>query len=184
MLGEKKIYKYLGIMEADSIKKSGEERKKKLKRVSQENDETNGNQAIQQKSQTGQKTRKLIIMHKALHPRDDGKQSLCVPKRRKRTHQHSRERRCIDATTRRLCKKAQWKTGYSRPERNADNINHQLNKDNHKTIEQRKTTVWTFHAANKRNLKRGNLTWLRKEKIKGGTQFLLIASQNNAIRTM
>ena len=45
MLGEKKIYKYLGIMEADSIKKA-ERKEKKLKRVSQENDETNGNQAI------------------------------------------------------------------------------------------------------------------------------------------
>ena len=43
-----------------------------------------------------------------------------------------------------------------------------------------KTTVWIFQATNKRNLTREDL---EKETLKRETEFLLIAAQNNVIRT-
>ena len=122
-------------------------------------------------------------MHKALHPRDDGNR---VYVSRKEGRGLTSIQESVDASMQQLEDYVKKRSGrlVTPSRKKCRQHNHQLNKDNHKTIERRKTTVWTFHAANKRNLKRGNLTWLRKEKIKGGTQFLLIASQNNAIRTM
>ena len=46
MLGERETFKYLGILEADTIKQ-GEKKEKKLKRVSQEDEETTRNQTIE-----------------------------------------------------------------------------------------------------------------------------------------
>ena len=45
MLGEKETYKYLGILEADTIKQV-EVKEKFKKRISQENEETTWNQTI------------------------------------------------------------------------------------------------------------------------------------------
>ena len=48
-LGEKETYKYLGILEADTIKQV-ELKEKNLKIVSQENEKTTRNQTVQQES--------------------------------------------------------------------------------------------------------------------------------------
>ena len=80
-----------------------------------------------------QRTRKLMTMHKALHPRDDVDR-LCVKKRRRmRTCQYSRYCRCIDATIRRLHKKAQEETDYSCQRQYKQN-KHQWNKNNQKNV--------------------------------------------------
>ena len=88
MLREKETYKYLGILEADTIKQL--EMKEKITSVFQENEKATRNQTIYKKfltkdnhlgytpckilgiiQQMDQKTRKFITMHKALHPKDD-----------------------------------------------------------------------------------------------------------------
>ena len=92
MLAENDTCKYLGILEADTIKQV--EMKKNPKRISQENQKTTRNKALQQKPyqrnkyldctpcyilkwareelrQMDQRTRKLMTMHKALHSKDD-----------------------------------------------------------------------------------------------------------------
>ena len=84
MLGVKETYKYLGILEADIIKQV--KMKKKLERVSQEDEKATRDKTIGQKlykrdkflgcpskrtrediKQMDQKTRKLMAMNKALH---------------------------------------------------------------------------------------------------------------------
>ena len=55
--------------------------------------------------QIDQRTRKLVEMHKSIHPRDDRERLGVKKRRRKRTHQCRRHRRYIDATTQRLHKK-------------------------------------------------------------------------------
>ena len=63
--------------------------------------------------QMDQRTRRLMTMHKVLHPRDDT-DTACPKKRRmKRTRQYSREHWCIDTTTQRLHKQARKETDYS-----------------------------------------------------------------------
>ena len=48
----------------------------------------------------------------------------------------------------------------------------------------RKTTVWSFQATNIRNLTRENLNMTKKGNLKREIGYLLIAAQNNAIRTV
>ena len=48
----------------------------------------------------------------------------------------------------------------------------------------RKTAVLIFQATNKRNLTQENLNIVKKENLKRETESLLIAAQNNTIRTM
>ena len=86
--GEKEIYKYLGILEVDTIKEA--EMKEKKKKVSNTNEKASRKQTLSQESHqtdeylgcslfkiTGtilkidQRTRKLMTMHKILHQRDD-----------------------------------------------------------------------------------------------------------------
>ena len=67
--------------------------------------------------QMDQRTRKLMTIHKALHPRDDVDR-LCFKKRgRKRTCQHWRQHWRIDTMTRRLYTKTRWGTDYSHQKR-------------------------------------------------------------------
>ena len=47
----------------------------------------------------------------------------------------------------------------------------------------RKTILWTFQATNEGNLTGKDLNMAKKGKLKRETKFLLIAAQNNAIRT-
>ena len=66
--------------------------------------------------------------------------------------------------------------------KNKDN-NYQQNKNNQQTKIARKTTVWAFQATNKRNLIRETWTFVRNRHFKQETESLLLAAQNNAIRT-
>ena len=75
---------------------------------------------------------------------------------------------------------AQRKTDYN-DEKQYRQQKHQQ-KNNQKTKIESKTTVLTFQATNKRNLTRENLDMI-KESLKRETEPLLIADQNNAIRT-
>ena len=111
-LGEKETYKYLGISKADSIKHA-EMREKVKKNISQEREKqletklhrnlikeintwavylvkkTNSGTFLkwtwEELQQIHQKTRKLITMHKTLHPSDDTDRQ-CVQKRRSCPH--------------------------------------------------------------------------------------------------
>ena len=118
-LGEKGTYKYLGILEADTIKQA--KMKEKLKkeylrrrRKLLENKLHSRNLikeintwAVPFERYSGvdgrtnsQRTRKLMTIHKALHPKEDVDR-LYVPikEKKERTYQHSRWRRYIDTTT-------------------------------------------------------------------------------------
>ena len=55
---------------------------------------------------------------------------------------------------------------------------HQQNKNKQKTKIGRKATIWASYAINKRKISQENLNMAKRE-----TEFLLIAAQNNAIRT-
>ena len=60
-------------------------------------------------------------------------------------------------------KKTRRKTYYSDQKQNKQH-KHQQNKNNQKTKTERKTSVWTFQARNKRNLTRENWCLYKKEK--------------------
>ena len=138
-LREEEIYKYLGILEADTIKQmemKDKVRKEYLRRtrklletkLSSRNfiKEINtwavpliiysGHFLIwtrDELKQMDQRTRKLMTMHKALHPRYDVDR-ICTKKRgRKRTRLHRRQHWRIDTTARRLHRKTRTKTNYS-----------------------------------------------------------------------
>ena len=69
MLGEKETYKYLGILEAENLKhanNTSEEREIKLRSRNLIN-----NWDERRTSTNGQRARKPMMIHKALHPRDD-----------------------------------------------------------------------------------------------------------------
>ena len=65
--------------------------------------------------QMDQRTRKLITMHKGLHPRDDV--DRLYVRGRKRTRQHRRQRRRINTTARRLLRKTRTRIDYSHQKR-------------------------------------------------------------------
>ena len=69
---------------------------------------------VERTSTNFQRKRKLMAMHKALHPRDDVDKPYLVEKRRrkKKRYLHYWECRFIDARSRTLYKKA-WKTDLS-----------------------------------------------------------------------
>ena len=61
---------------------------------------------------------------------------------------------------------------------------HQQNKNNQKTKMGTKTIVWTFQATNRKISHEKIWICQRKGSLKRETESLLIAAQNNAIRTM
>ena len=118
-LAENETYKYFGILKADTIKQV--EMKDKIQReyprrtrklldteLSRRNLINGINTWAEllvrysgpflkwtrdELRQMDQRTRKLMTMHKALHPRDDVDRTICIKKRgRKRTFQHRRQR--------------------------------------------------------------------------------------------
>ena len=142
-LAKNETYKYLGILEADTIKQleMKEKIQKEYLRSARKLLETklSGRNLIKgintwavplvrysgpflkwtrdELKQMDQRTRKLMTLHKALHPRDDVDR-LCFKKRgRKRTCQHWRQRWRIDIKTRRLYTKIRTKTHYSHQKR-------------------------------------------------------------------
>ena len=131
MLAENETYKYLGILETDTIKQVEMKNKiqKEYLRRTRKLLETKLNSRNLIKGintwavplirysrpflkctrdelrQMDQRTRKLMTIHKALHPRDD----ICIKKRgRKRTCQHRRQCWRIHTMTRRLHRKT-WR---------------------------------------------------------------------------
>ena len=138
-LGEKETYKYLGILEADTIKqvemkdkiqKDYPRRTRKLletKLSSRNLIKRINTWAVflvrysgpflkwtrDKLKQMNQRTRKLMTTHKALHPRDDVDR-LYVSRKdgRKRTYQHRRHHWHIDTTTRRLQRKTRRRADY------------------------------------------------------------------------
>ena len=137
---ENETYKYLGILEADTIKqvemkdkiqKEYPRRTRKLleTKLSSRNLIKGINTwavplviysgpflkwTRDELKQMEQRTRKLMTMHKALHPRDDVDR-LYVPRKEggRKACQHRRPRWHIDTTTRRLHRKTRTTTDYS-----------------------------------------------------------------------
>ena len=163
MLGEKETYKYLGILEVDTIKQV--EMKEKIKKENLRRTR----KLLQTKlyclnlvkgintwavllvrylgpflkwtREELKRTRKLMTLHKALYPRDDVDS---VKKRgRKRTCQHWRQHWHIDITTGRLHRKAWRKIDYSHQKQYWQQEDQQ-NGNNQKTKMGRKTTLWMF----------------------------------------
>ena len=130
-----------------------------------------------------QRTRKLMIMHKALHPRDDIDRTIYIKKGRgKRTCQHWRQCCCIDTTIWGLHRKAWRRSDYTATRNNTDNM-----KTNRITITRKqkwegKQLYGYFKWIISNISHEKKWTWLRKENFKRETESLLIATQN-AIRT-
>ena len=107
--------------------------------------------------QMKQRTRKFMTMHKALHPRDDVNR---LYESRKRGRVFASIEDSVDASIQRLedyIKKVLRKTDHSYKKKYR-RYKYQQNKNNQKTKMGRKTTVWIFHATDKRNLTRKNWT--------------------------
>ena len=135
----KETYKYLGMLEADTIKQKEIKeiiKKEYLRRVSKLLETKLYSRNIfkgmniwaahlvrylrpflkwtREFKQMDQRTRKLITNHKAFYPRDVRWQTIGIKKRgRKRTRQNWRQRGYIDITTRRQYRKAQRKSEYN-----------------------------------------------------------------------
>ena len=174
--GENEIYKYLGILEADSIKQT--EMKDKIKK------------------EYLRRTRKLLEAKLSSRNLIKGINTWAVPlvrysgpflkwtreelKQMKRTYQHRKQRLRIDKTTRRLYRKARTITA--------------IRNDTDNTIDDRMTITRKQKWEEKQFYGRFKLlintishqktwTWLRKGNFRRETESLLIAAQNNAIRT-
>ena len=141
-LGEEQTYKYLGILEADTIRQvemKDKIRKEYLRKTRKLLETKLSSRNLikgintwavhlirfsepflkwtrDELKQMDQRTRKLMTMHKALHPRDDVDR-LYVPRGRKRTRRHRRQRWRIDTTARRLNIKIRTRTNYSHQKR-------------------------------------------------------------------
>ena len=142
-LEENETYKYLGILEAYTIKRVQMKdtiRKEYLRRTRKLHETKLSSRNLikgintwavplirysglflkwtrDELKQMDQRTRKLMTMHKALHPRDDV-DSICIKKTgRKRTCQHRRNRWCIHTTARRLHRKIRTGTNYNHQKR-------------------------------------------------------------------
>ena len=135
-LGEEETDKYLGILEADTIKQvemKDKIRKEYLRRtrklLATKLSSRNLIKRINtwavplvtyyrpflkwtrdELKQMDQRTRKLMTMHKALHPRDDVDRLYVHMYMRKRTRQHKRQRWRIDSTAWRLHRKTLTRT--------------------------------------------------------------------------
>ena len=143
-LEENETYKYLGILEADTIKQvemKDKIRKEYLRRTGKLLEtKLSGRNPIKgintcsvplvrysrpflkltrdEIKQMDQRTRKLMTMHKAL-PTRDNVDRLYVSRKKvgKRTCHHRRQRRRIDITARRLYRKTRTRTDYSHQKR-------------------------------------------------------------------
>ena len=142
-LGEEENYTYLGTLKADTIKQvqmNDEIRKEYLRRTRKLLETKLSSKNLlkgintwavllirysrpflkwtwDELKQMDQRTRKLMTMNKALHPRRRW-QTICTKKRgRKRTRQHWRQRWSIDTTSRRLHRKTRTRTNYSHQKR-------------------------------------------------------------------
>ena len=207
-LGEKETYKYLGILEADTIKQM--EMKDKIKKeylrrtrkllrtkLSSKNFIKGINTwavplirysgpflklTRDELKQIDQRTRKLMTMHKALHPRDDVDRLYVSGKEGRRGL--ARIEDSVDASIQRL-------EDYI--EKHEGGLITAIRNDTDNTIDNRMTITrkqkWEgkqVYGRFKRlinNISHGKTwTWLRKGNLKRETEYILIAAQNNAIR--
>ena len=209
MLGEEETYKYLGILEADSIKQveiKDKIRKEYLRRtrkllatkVSSRNLIKRINTWVvplvrysgpflkwtrDELKQMDQRTRKLMTMHKALHPRDDVDR-LYVP-RKEGGRGLTRIEDSVDESIQRL-------EDYI--EKHERGIITAIRNDTDNMIDGWMTTTrkqkWEkkqFYGRFKRLINnishQKTWTWLSKGNLKRETESLLIAAQDNAIKT-
>ena len=208
-LGENETYKYLVILESDTIKQVQMKdmiRKEYLRRPRKLLETKLSSRNLikgintwavpivrfsgpflkwtrEEFKQMDQRTRKLITMHKALHPRDDvGK--LYVSRK-----QGGRGLDSIDDTADASIQ--QLEDYIEKHERGLITI---IRVDTDNTINERMTTIWKQKWEGKQLYDRfkrlindishqKTWTWLRKGNLKRETGSLLIAAQDNAIRT-
>ena len=97
-----------------------------------------------------QRTRKLMMIHQALHPEMMLIDCMCQEKKEK---EDLRAFKIISIQLEEFIKKARRKTDYSDQKRYRQH-KHQQNKNNQRTKMERKTTVWIFQETKKRSLDR------------------------------
>ena len=208
-LGENETYKYLGILEADTIKQ-GEMKdkiqKEYLRRTRKLLETKLSSRNLikgintwavplvrysgpflkwtrDELKQMDQRTRKLVTMHKALHPRDDVDRLYVTRKEGGRGLASIED--SVDASIQRLEDYIQ---------KHDEGLITTIRNDNEKTMDNRLTITrkqkWEgkqLYGRFKRLINnishQKTSTWLGKGNFKRETESLLIAAQNNAIRT-
>ena len=208
-LGEKETYKYLGILEADTIKQmdiKDKIQKEYLRRTRKPLDTKLSSRNLikgintwavplvrysglswkwtrDKVKQMYQRTRKLMTMHKALHPRDDVDRLYVTRKEGGRGLTSIED--SVNASIQRLKDYIEKHEGglITVIRNDTDNT-----MDNRRTITRKqKCGEIQLHGRFKRlinNISHAKTwTWLRKGNIKRETESLLISAQNNAIRT-
>ena len=207
-LGEVETYKYLGILEADTIKVEMKDkiRKEYLRRTRKLLETKLSSRNLikgintwavplirysgpflkwtrDELKRMDQRTRKLNTMHKALHPRDDVDR-LYVPRKEGRRGL-ANIKDSVDASIKRLedyIEKQEW--GLITAIRNdTDNtINDRMTRTRKQKWEKKQLNCRFKRLINNISHQK-TWTWLRKRNLKRETESLLIAAQDNAIRT-
>ena len=183
VLRKKRNLQILGNIGSGHHQTGGNERKK-LKRLSQENEKTTGSQTIWQKShqmkkrrgcppcqiflkwtgaklqQMDQRIRKLMTMHKALHPRDDVDRLYVLKKGGWGLASIEDSADTLIQTLEDYIRKRRGRQ-ITATRNNTDKTNISGTKSNLKKMG-RKANVWIFLATNKQNLTRENLDMAMK----------------------
>ena len=209
-LAENETYKYLFIFEAETIKQAEmkEKNQKEYLRRTRKLLETKLNSRYLIKGintwavplvrysghflkwtrdelkQMDQRTRKLMTMHKALHPRDDVDR-LCVSRKEGRRGLASIED-SVDASIQRLNDYIQkHEGGFITVTRNEteNTMNHKMTITGKQKWEEKKL-YGRFKQLINNIPEEKTWTWLRKGNFKRETESLLIAAQDSAIRTI
>ena len=186
-IGEKETYKYLGILDDDTIKQV--ETKEKIKKeylrrtrklLEAKPSSRNCIKGIntwavslvryarrflkwtrEELKLMDQRTRKLVTMHKALHSKDDVDRLYVSREWGKRTCQHWKQCWHIDITIWGLYREAWRMADYSHQKRDRQHDGQQyLGNKNGK-----KTTLWALSTTNKQHFTRGNLDVTQKGKL-------------------
>ena len=133
--------------------------------------------------QMGQKTRKLMTMHKALHPRDDIDRLYVLRKEGRRGH--ARIKDSVDSSIQRpedyIEKRGEGIITATR--NNTDDTNISRSEITWKQKCKEKQLYGCFKWLTSDISHEKTWTWLRKGSLKGETESLRIVAQNNAIRT-
>ena len=125
-----------------------------------------------------------MTMQKALHPRDNVDRIYNSKNRgRKKTCQHRRKHWHIDTTTRRLHKKKNERGLIMAIRNNTDNTINNRMTITRKQKGEGKKIYGRFKRLINNNSYNKTWPWLRKGNINSETESLLMAAQNNAIRT-
>ena len=209
-LDENESYKYLGILEADNIKQAemkGKVKKEYLRRTRKLLEtKLNSRNLIkgintwavpiirysgpflkwtkEELRQIDQRTRKLMTMHKALHPRDD-KDRLYVS-RKEGGRGLANIEDCVETTIQQLEDYTKKSKDRLLMAANNSRCGIWTNRKTTKTRKQKweeKQLYGYFKRQIEEVAHEKTWTWLRKGNLKRETESLIIAAQNNAIRT-